>query len=188
MGESVTEKAIRSFVPAFFAVYFVIAFSRWIGGAHEIYPFGAWGMFHHLPQSYDVYDLRLHRLGGRDFDPPILASEADPALGLALDAHRLLVLNAFVRHTRLGNEDRAAPYLDFASSAIIGPDAEYEVLHTRARTRRRQRHREVTVAYGPYLTGADLAPRTPGQRFEFPDAGKFVHRERHGHRRLKKKK
>ncbi len=183
-----TEKTIRLFVPAFFAIYFVIGFGRWIGGAHEIYPIGAWGMYHYLPRYYDQFDLRVYRLAGRDFDPPIYSSTADPQLGIGLDGHRNLVINGYVRNSKLHREERALPYLDFTSIAILGPDSKYEILRMRARSRRNERKRQKTTVYGPFVTADDQSARLEGARFEFPAGGKFKKRPHTGHQLLKRKK
>ncbi len=183
-----TERVIRLFIPSFFALYFAIGFGRWITGMHEIYPIGAWGMYHHLPKHYSLFDLRVYRLGGRDFDPPIYASTADPGWGIALDAHRNLVINAYLRNLKFGREERALPYLDFINNAIIGPDSKYEILHKKAYSRLRDRDREETTVHGPFETHTNQPPRIANARFEFPDVKKFAKREHTGHRRLKRKK
>jgi hypothetical protein len=183
-----TEKAIRIVIPIFFAIYVAIGFGRWIVGTYEIYPFGAWGMYHRLPKYYDDFDLRVHRLAGRDFDPPIHASTTDPAWGIGLDAHRKLVLNAYLQSLRLRRKGQVIPYLKFTKTAMVGPDSKFEILHKRLRSRRRQRDREKTIVHGPFTTSADQPPRVPGERFEFPGSGKFKKREQTGHRQLKRRK
>jgi hypothetical protein len=111
-----------------------------------------------------------------------------PELGLALDAHRLLVLNAFVKHSERNRDDRAVPYREFVSLSIVGPDARYEILHTQSRSRQNERDREKTIVYGPFSTAPDQPGRIDRARFDFPPNDKFVRREHDGHRRVKRKK
>jgi len=182
-----SEPALRVFVPSVFALFFAVGFGRWIGGAVEAYPFGAWAMFQRQPRAYHVYDLRVSRFDGRELDPPVLASEAPPELGLALDAHRQLVLNAYVQHTRRGRPERGEPYREFIAREIVGPDARYEILHIRARSRGDERDQETTVAYGPFETSAEQPPRVAGARFDFFGGKKFQPRKSDGHRRHKRR-
>jgi len=184
-----SEKTIRLLVPTFMLLYFGVGFGRWIGGLHEIYPIGAWGMFHRIPRSVEVYDLRIHRHRGVDHDPPFLASEVVDEPGISLDGHRLLVLNGFATHTRKGRAAEAVPYRTYLDRVVVGPDSKYEVLRHRRRTSDRGRRVFGKSSHGPFETPIRFEGEPPiSEHFDFPEKKRFERLRKDEHRRLKSKK
>ena len=184
-----SEKTIRILVPAFMLIYFAVGFGRWIAGWNEIYPVGAWGMFHYVTRTYEEFDIRIHRHRGRDVEPPVLVSEAGADLGIELDAHRTLVLNGFVTHTRKKRESKAARYRAYLDRVVVGPDSKYEVLRHKRRATPRNRRKDKTSAYGPFETAASFeGDPEASERFEFPKQKRFTPLRSDGHRREKSKK
>ena len=173
-----SERAIRLFVPGFLLVYFVFGFGRWITYQVEIYPIGAWGMFHRIDKVFNDYELLVHRKGERHFDPPA---------GIALTGQARLVMNGFVRLTERGDLEDAARYRDFVEREVVGPDAEYEMVLVLDRSRPKEYHLIRRRSFGPYTTPPDQLPPV-GARFEFPDGNKKYQKKKDKDRRRVKRK
>lgn len=183
-----SEARLRLFIPGFLLFYFLFGFSRWITYQVEIYPFGAWGMFHRIDKVWNDFDLAVHRLGERSFDPPALASDPDNAAGIDRTGELRLVLNGFVRHTEAGRTEQAERYRDFLEREILGPDAEYEVLMILDRSRPHEYPLIRVKHFGPFVSDPDLAAPT-GEDFAYRDTGHaFRKRPERTKRRTKKKK
>jgi len=186
---AMSERAIRFFVPGFLLVYFVIGFGRWITNQHEVYPIGAWGMFHRVDKKYPEYDLRILRIGDRRLAPPALASAPDDPIGIELTAHRRLVLNGWFRLTRLGETQDAARYKQFIDRQIVGPDVEYEILRTLNRSRPSERDLVTVASSGVLRSDPELGEPDPQARFAFADSNrKFQMPRLETGRRYKSKK
>ncbi|MGH0029789.1 MAG: hypothetical protein ACQGVC_08355 [Myxococcota bacterium] len=185
-----SERAIRRFVPGFMLFCFVFGFSRWITYQVEIFPFSAWGMFHRIDKVFNDFDLVLHRRGQQRFDPPAPASDPDNPAGLVRSGQARLLMNGFVRLTERGQEAEAARYREFIEREIVGPDAEYEIQLVLERSRPHEYHLMGRKSFGPFVTGADQPPPTPGARFAFPDEGnaKFAKKRNPNKRRTKRKR
>ena len=160
------------------AVCFLVGFSRWVTYRIEIYPIAAWSMFQRVKKDYREYDLRVHRIGGREVDPPASAHDEEERAGVALDGHRLLVLNGYVKFQSLGDAAEAERYQHFIDRHIVGPDARYEILELHRRSRPSERHLERIVAYGPFSTVADTVASEPATRFAFDDGKPRKFRDR----------
>jgi hypothetical protein len=184
-----SERAIRYFVPGFLLVYFVIGFGRWISNQHEVYPIGAWGMFHRVDKKHPEYDLRILRIGDRRLVPPAQASDPDDPLGIELTAHVRLVLNGWFRLTRLGETQDAARYKQFIDRHIVGPDVEYEILRIMARSRPSEQDLVTVSSSGVLRSAPGLGEPDPQARFAFADTNrKFQMPRPNTGRRYKSKK
>lgn len=184
-----SERAIRFFVPFFLLVYFVIGFGRWITLRNEVFPIGAWGMFHRIDKKFYDYDMLVHRIGSRVFDPPARVGDPDDPTGMQLTPHQRLVLNGYFRFTLLGRPEKAERYKQFIDRNIVGPDADYEILRIHERSRPSEQDLVTESTSGILHSDPGGSPPDPEARFAFADTNfKFQIPRPEGVRRVKNKK
>lgn len=178
-------RALRFFIPGFVLVYVAIGYGRWAANLPEVYPVGAFAMFQRVKPFHQEYDLVVHRLGGRELDPPASAREEPDRAGVVLDGHRLLVVNGYVLRMHEGNPS-AEQYRDYLDR-WLGPDSRYEVVAFKRISRSTASRKAKREVYGPFVTSPSLDPTPPG-RFQFEEDALDKERDPDAPRRVKRRK
>ena len=69
-------RRVRLLVLLLLGLYFIAGLTTKPVTGREIFPFFPWFLFSEVPETKDIYDVRIYEYNGDSFDPPLYYSEA----------------------------------------------------------------------------------------------------------------
>ena len=123
----------------------------------EFFPVFSWSLFSHATEYFLLQEVVVHRIGDREFDPPIRYSSLEGEFRLAGSAGAGKILHRYVTGLSGPEEEATARRRVMESQLFDGKPVEYEIRRTLLKPlEHRQDGTEINRwSLGPFTTGDD---------------------------------